>query len=164
MDSKEITKITADLQNKYPDAGIKSIEVDESSGKATFLLDPKPKTLAYLENGGAVIPKAYKEKAAVITRDTLDRTFLDLAQKEPMQLTNTEFYEKAINYYYTDALIGSVINTLSNLATKGFEHDIDDENIKNFYDTWAFDVRFKELLTHVKGSDHPAIMVEFQAH
>jgi hypothetical protein len=145
MDSKEIAKITADLQKKYPDVGIKSIEVDPKSGKSTFYVDPKPKTLAYLEKGG-VVPKAFKEKAAVITRDTLDRTFLDLAQKDPMQLTNTEFYEKAINYYYTDPMIGSVVNVLSNIAARGFEHDIDDENIKNFFDVWAFDVKFTELL------------------
>lgn len=145
MDSKELVKITTDLQKKYPDAGIKSIEVDEKSGKSTFYMDPKPKTLAYLERGG-VVPKAFKEKAAVITRDTLDRTFLDLSQKDPMQLTNNEFYKKAIDYYYTDPLIGSTVNVLSNIAARGFEHDIDDDNIKNFFDVWAFDVKFTELL------------------
>jgi len=145
MDSKEIAKITEDLQKRYPDVGIKSIEVDEKTGKSTFYVDPKPKTLAYLEKGG-VIPKAFKEKAAVITRDTIDRTFLDLSQKDPMQLTNTEFYDKAINYYYTDPLVGSTVNVLSSIASRGFEHDIDDDNIKNFFDVWAFDVKFTELL------------------
>lgn len=145
MDSKELVKITKDLKEKYPDAGIKSIEIDEKTGKSTFYVDPKPKTLAYLEKGG-IIPKVFKEKAAIITRDTLDRTFLDLSQKDPMQLTNTEFYEKAINYYYTDPLVGSTVNVLANIASRGFEHDIDDENIKNFFDVWAFDVKFKELL------------------
>jgi hypothetical protein len=146
MDSKEIAKITNDLQTKYPDVGIKSIEVNSEKGTSTFYVEPKPKTLAYLENGGAVIPRAYKEKAAVITRDTLDRTFLDLAQKEPMQLEKNEFYERAIKYYHTDGLIGTTVNLLSNLASRGFEHDIDDENIKNFFDVWAFDVRFPEIL------------------
>ncbi len=145
MDTKNLTKITADLKKKYPDVGIKSIEVDEKSGKSIFYLDPKPKTLAYLENGG-VIPKAFKEKAAIISRDTLDRTFLDLAQKDPLQMTGQETFEKASNYYHTDGLIGSTINLLSNLAGKGFEHDIDDDNIKNFFDVWAFDVRFPEIL------------------
>ena len=146
MDTKEIAKITAELQTKYPDVGIKSIEVNPDKGTSTFYVNPKPQTLAYLENGMGVIPKAYKEKAAVITRDTLDRTFLDLAQKEPMQLEKNEFYERAIKYYHTDALIGTTINLLSNLSSRGFEHDIDDENIKNFFDVWAFDVKFQEVL------------------
>ena len=146
MDSKEIAKITEDLQKKYPDVGIRAIEVDPNKGTSTFYVDPKPRTLAYLEKGGAIIPKVFKEKAAVITRDTLDRSFLDLSQKDPMQLTNKEFYEKAINYYYTDPLIGSTVNVLSNIAARGFEHDIDDDNIKNFFDVWAFDVKFTEIL------------------
>ena len=36
MDSKELVKITKDLKEKYPDAGIKSIEIDEKTGKSTF--------------------------------------------------------------------------------------------------------------------------------
>jgi hypothetical protein len=145
MEDKKITKITADLKKKYPDVGIRALEVDEKSGKSIFYLDPKPKTLAYLENGG-VIPKVFKEKAAVITRDTLDRTFLDLSQKDPLQMSAQEIFKKAEDYYHTNGLIGSTINLLSNLAAKGFEHDIDDDNIKNFFDVWAFDVRFPEIL------------------
>lgn len=149
MDSKEIAKITEDLQSKYPDVGIRSIEVNAEKGTSTFYIEPKPKTLAYLKEGGVIpkgLPPAYRAKAAVITRDTVDRTFLDLAQKDPMQMTKDEFVEKAINYYNTNGVVGSAINILSNLASRGFEHDIDDENIKNFFDVWAFDVRFPEIL------------------
>jgi hypothetical protein len=32
------------------------------------------------------------------------------------------------------------------MACKGFENDIDDVNIKQFYDTWTFDVGFEEVL------------------
>lgn len=145
MDQTQLDKVTAELKEKYPDAGIKSIQVDEKTGQSTFLLDPKPKTLAYLERGG-VVPRNLKAKGAVITRDTLDRTFLDLAKKDPLQMTARETFEAAINYYYTDPLLGSTVNILAGLASKGFEHDIDDENIKNFFDVWAFDVRFHELL------------------
>lgn len=151
MDNEKLKKVTADLQEKYPGVGIKSIEVNETTGTSTFLLDPKPKTLAYLEQGG-VIPKAFREKAAVITRDTMDRPFLDLAvQKtiEPLRQTAQQYFENAINYYYTDPMLGATVNILSNLSSKGFEHDIDDENIKNFFDVWAFDVRFQEVLEWV---------------
>jgi hypothetical protein len=145
MENKDLKKITADIKKQYPDAGIKSIEVDERSGKSTFYLSPAHKTLAYLENGG-VVPKAFKEKASIISRDTLDRTFLDLTTKDPMQMTPTEIFKKAIDYYNTDPLVGSTTNILVNLANKGFEHDIDDDNIKNFFDVWAFDVGFHEFL------------------
>ena len=147
MDQEKMNKVTADLKERYPDVGIRSISVDEKTGQSTFFLDPKPKTLAYLEVGG-IIPKAFKEKAAVITRDTMDRTFLDLQQnvKDPMQQTARESFENAIRYYYTVPELGSTINLLAGLASKGFEHDIDDENIKNFFDVWAFDVKFYELI------------------
>jgi hypothetical protein len=152
MDQKKMTKITSDLQSKYPEVGIKAISVDEKTGQSTFFLDPKPKTLAFLEHGG-VIPKGLspgmREKAAVVTRDTMDRTFLDLAQihaKYPMQQTPKERIENAISYYHTVPELGSTVNLLAGLASKGFEHDIDDEQIKNFFDVWAFDVKFYELL------------------
>lgn len=145
MDQNKMNKITADLRKKYPDVGIKSISIDEKTGQSTFFLDPKPKTLAYLERGG-IVPKQFKDKAAVITRDTIDRTFLDLTQKDPLQQTARETFENAINYYYTVPELGSTVNLLAGLASKGFEHDIDDENIKNFFDVWAFDVNFYELI------------------
>jgi hypothetical protein len=145
MKKQDINKITKDLQKQYPDIGIKSIEVDSASGKSTFYLDPKPKTLAFLEQGG-VVPKAFKSKASVINRDILDRSFLDLAKKDPLSQTPQEQFKNAIDYYNTVPEIGSTINILAGLASKGFEHDIDDSKIKNFFDVWAFDVRFHEVL------------------
>jgi hypothetical protein len=145
MNQEKLNKLTADLQEKYPDVGIKAISTDEKTGQSTFFLDPKPKTLAFLEHGG-IVPKIYKEKAAVITRDTIDRTFLDLPKKDPMQQTPQEQFENAINYYNTVPELGSTVNILTGLSSKGFEHDIDDENIKNFFDVWAFDTRFHELI------------------
>jgi hypothetical protein len=141
----DINKVTKELQEKYPDVGIKSISVDEASGKSTFYLDPKPKTLAFLERGG-IVPKAFKDKAAVINRDLLDRNFLDLAKKDPLSQTPKEQFKNAINYYHTVPEIGSSTNILAGLSSKGFEHDIDDEKIKSFFDVWAFDVRFHEVL------------------
>jgi len=117
MDQNKLNKVTADLQKKYPDVGIKSISMDEKTGKSTFFLDPKPKTLAYLENGG-IVPKVYKEKAAVITRDTINRTFLDLSQqnaKDPMQQTPQEQFENAIRYYNIVPELGSTVNILTGL-------------------------------------------------
>lgn len=148
MDQSKLNKVTTELQSKYPEVGIRAISIDEKSGSSTFYLDPKPKTLAYLERGG-VVPKAFKEKAAVVTRDTIDRTFLDLAPTDPLRQTPRQYFKNAIDYYYSEPLLGSTVNILAGLASKGFEHDIDDENIKNFYDVWAFDVNFHEFIEWV---------------
>lgn len=145
MDKTNLQKLTADLQEKYPDAGIKSIEVDESTGKSTFLIQPNKTNLAFLERGG-LIPKIRTETSAVITRDAIDRTLLDLAKKDPYTEEPTASFERAIRYYYIDPQIGPVVNFLSSIANKGFEHDIDDADIKNFFDVWAFDIRLHEVL------------------
>ena len=84
MDAKSIKKVTADIKKKYPNAGIKSIEIDEEKGTSTFLMEPNnqnQKALAYLKPDEAVIPhiSGGKEKAATITRDAVSRGFLDLA-------------------------------------------------------------------------------------
>jgi len=136
MRKDTLKKVTADLKEKYPDVGIRAIEVDDKSGKAAFYLTPTQKSLAFLP----------QEKAAVITRDAVTRQTLDLIKKDPFTEEPRESYKRAIKYYYTDPDVGSVTNFLSNIASKGFENDIDDPKIKNFYDVWAFDVGFVELL------------------
>lgn len=136
MRKDTIDKVTAGLKDKYPDVGIRSIEVDDKSGKATFYVEPTEKSLAFLP----------LEKAATVTRDPIDRQVLDLIKKDPYSEDYKDSFKRAIKYYYTDPLVGTVTNLLTNLAQKGFEHDIDDEKIKGFYDLWAFDVNFKEVL------------------
>lgn len=153
--AKEIidtNKLTADLQARYPNAGIKSIEVDQETGKSTFVLEPTKQNLAVLDKPGmAIKPHVYgRETAATINRDFMSRQNLDLAlQKSPYVEDPKTLFKKADEYYYTDPLLGSVTNILSSLSMKGFENDIDDENIKQFYDTWCFDVNFDEVLEWV---------------
>lgn len=146
----DTNKLTADLQSKFPNAGIKSIEVDDASGKSTFVLEPTKQNLAFLEKPGqAIKPHVYRgaEYASTINRDFISRQTLDLGlAKSPYEEDPQALYKQADGFYYTDPLIGSVTNILSSLAMKGFENDIDDDNIKQFYDTWAFDVNFDELL------------------
>lgn len=147
MDEKRIKKMTATLQEKYPEVGIQSIEVDEVNGKSTFIVEPNKKSLAFLDKGGAVVPHVFRDRASVITRDRVERTNLDLSiTKSPELLTPEEVFKRAIKYYYTDPVVGTATNLLANLACKGFENDIDDPNIKQFFDTWLFDVAFKEIL------------------
>jgi hypothetical protein len=145
MKEKELAKITEELNKQYPNAGIRAITVDEDKGQSTFYLDPRPKTLAYLKEGG-IVPKGFKDKAAVLDRDFINRSYLDLAKKDPLSQSAQEQYKSAIDYYYTVPEVGSSVNLLASLASKGFENDIDDEKIKAFYDTWAFDVNLHEVL------------------
>jgi len=143
---EKFKKITAQLQKQFPDVGIQKVETNVQTGQAAFYLQPTKKALAFLTNGGAVIPKGFREKAATITRDPLDRGYLDLAQKDPYEDSAQNLFKRADKYYYTEPIVGTVINLLTGLAFKGFENDIDDENIKQFYDAWCFDVRMDEIL------------------
>lgn len=141
-------KITSMLQEKYPDIGIKSIEVNELTGQSTFYVEPTKKSLAFIDaNKGGVTPRmSNKERAASISRDYLQRTSLDLGKADPYTEDPKESFKRAIRYYYVDPLVGASTNLLAGLAKKGFENDIDDDNIKNFYDVWTFDVGFDDVL------------------
>lgn len=145
MKDERIKEITTSLKEKYPDLGIRKIEVGED-GKSSFYLDPTNKTLAFLDKGKGVIPHMFREKSATITRDAIDRNVLDLIQKDPYEDTAQNLFKKADRYYYTDPIVGATVNLLATLSVKGFEHDIDDPNIKQFYDAWAFDVNLEEVL------------------
>jgi hypothetical protein len=148
MEPKTLEEVTSSIREKYPDVGIKSIEVDESTGRSTFYVEPTKKSLAFLSaNKGGVVPRiSNKERAATITRDYVQRTNLDLGKSDPYTEEPRESFRRAIRYYYVDPLVGSATNLLASLAKKGFENDIDDEDIKHFYDVWTFDVRFDEVL------------------
>lgn len=141
-----IKKVTEELKDKYPEVGIQSVEVNDKTGQSTFYLSPTKKSLAFLETAQAMTPHIYRERAATITRDTLDRTGLDLVAKDAYTEDPKESFTRAIKYYYIDPLVGTTTNLFTALACKGFENDIDDENIKNFYDVWAFDVGLDEII------------------
>ncbi len=144
---EDIGKITAELQEKYPDVGIGKIEVDNASGKASFYLQPTKKSLAFLENGFTFkTPDKFKERASTLTRDAIDRNVLDLSQKDPYDTDPIELFKLADRSYYTAPLVGSTTNLLASLGCKGFELDIDDDDIKSFYDSWNFDVDFSSVL------------------
>jgi hypothetical protein len=146
---EQFEKITAQLKEQFPDVGIERVETNPKTGQTSFYLQPTKKALAFLENGGAVIPKGFREKAATITRDPLDRGYLDLAQKDPYDDSVQNLYKRADRYYYTEPIVGTVINLLAGLCFKGFENDINDEKIKQFYDTWCFDVNMNQILEWV---------------
>ena len=81
MDSTRLQKVTTDLKKKYPDVGIRKIEVDESNGKSTFFLTPNDRVLASLPDGRGLSPRM--ARASTLRRDVMDRTVLDLAKTSP---------------------------------------------------------------------------------
>lgn len=147
----DVNKITAELKEKYPNAGIKSIEINEAKGTSTFYLTPTEQNLAFLEKPGqAIKPRVYQERASTLNRNFLTRQDLELGlSKSPYEEEGPSLFKKADELYYTDPLLGSVVNILASLAMKGFENDIDDANIKQFYDSWCFDVNFDQMLEWV---------------
>ncbi len=44
---------------------------------------------------------------------------------------------------------GTVIDTLTNFASKGFKNDVDDPDIKLFYDTWNDEINFQETVEKI---------------
>jgi hypothetical protein len=144
----DVNKLTAELKEKYPNAGIRSIEIDESKGTSTFYLTPTDNNLAFLDKPGqAIKPHIYRDKASTINRNFMTRQDLQLGlAKSPYEEDATALFQRADELYYTDPLLGSVVNILASLAMKGFENDIDDPNIKQFYDSWCFDVNFDQML------------------
>ena len=148
MDTTDLQQVTSALQEKYPEIGIESIEIDDETGKSTFYLRPTQKSLAFVENQGTVIPHQYRDKAAVINRDAVTRSTLDLMRgvNNAYRETPQKAFERAMEYYYIHPLVGSTVDLLASLTCKGFENDIDDANIKQFYDVWVFDANIRQVL------------------
>jgi len=149
--NEKANEITKALQEQYPEVGIRSVEIDDDRGTSTLFLNPTPKALAFLDgkNGNGmsgVVPHVFRDRASTISRDAISRTSLDLASKSSFDEPPLDSMKRARKYYFTEPLVGSTINILSELSCKGFENDIDDANIQNFYDVWCFDVNFEETI------------------
>jgi len=108
--------------------------------------------LAFLTGeDGQVNPLRYHEGGRVITRDYLRRVDLDLLLDagDPAKLDPRRIYNKAIVYYNTKGSYGTIVDTLTNFAAKGFKNDIDDPQIKLFYDTWTKEIGFQDIVEKI---------------
>jgi len=150
MDLKDIGKFTSELRDKYPEAGIRNIELDPSTGKASLYLMPTAKALASLPPERA-IKLRYLERATTLRRNVLSRPDLDLAQgyKSVYDEDPKKLFERALRYYCEQDAYGAHIDILTNLSSKGFENDVDDENIRHFFDVWSFDVGLRQVLSWI---------------
>lgn len=93
------------------------------------------------------VHKLRRERASVINRDPLSRSYLDLAPRPSSQEASPqELYSRAMEFYRTRDVFGTSIDILTNFASKGMVNDIDDENIRNFFDNWVVDTGFDETV------------------
>lgn len=148
MDYKDIAKVTADIKKNYPEIGLHKIEWD--GAKASIYVKPEGKALAGLEARDAIKLRTV-ERASTLRRSTLDRTGLDLSQgfNAPYDDTPKSLFTRSMRYYVEQDIYGSIIDILTNFASKGFENDSDDSNIKLFYDVWALDTNFRDTINWI---------------
>ena len=108
--------------------------------------------LAYLTGqDGEPSPVKFRTAGSTITRDYVRRVDLDLLTDagDPAKLAPDKIYNKALIYYKTKGFYGTIIDTLTNFAAKGFKNDIDDPEIKLFYDTWGREVDFQSVVEKI---------------
>ena len=111
------------------------------------------KELAFLSGkDGERSPFVHRERAANITRDFIRRVDLDLLDElRPgvLRIQPQKVYQSAIDLYKTGGAYGTVIDTLTNFASKGFKNDVDDPDIKLFYDTWNNEIDFQGTVEQI---------------
>jgi hypothetical protein len=154
------------LEQLASEKGLELKHVEIKDGKMSVYTKAVGKAPSHLPDGIEVIEEStvdsagnitgevlrYSDRAATPSRlslDPLTRDYLDLARPSVMESTAQELYKRSIEYYRTKAVYGSSINILTNYASKGFENDIDDLTIKNFYDNWVIDSGFDEIVEKI---------------
>jgi len=134
------------LRHEETSPGVHSMEIRVGE-------DGLPATdLAYLAGEpGQISPLRFHEGGRVISRDILRRTELDILVDagDPLRLQPHKMYQKAIASYNSKGQYGTVIDVLTNFSAKGFKNDIDDPDIKMFYDVWAREVDFHATVEKV---------------
>jgi len=128
---------------------------EEGQRKLVF----KKKSLAYLRSEeqpntffhGVPPNMKYKLKqhAAIMYRDTLMRSDLDLAKPDVVNEAPHALYMKVRGYYRSKDVFGAFIDALVNLTISGFENDCEDPKIKEFYDNWCQDIDIEQVLDWV---------------
>ncbi len=134
------------LSHEEISPGIHAMEIDVGPEGRNF------QELAYLTGkDGEPSPLRYHTGGRVITRDFIRRVDLDLLTEQgiPLKLKPNKLYQRAINFYKTKGAYGTVIDTLTNFAAKGFKNDVDDPDIKLFYDTWTNDIDFQNTVENI---------------
>ena len=135
------------LSHKEVREGVHELEIDVGEkGRPA-------KELAFLTGkNGEPGPLRYHEGGRTITRDFTRRVDLDLLDElRPgvLKIQPQRIYQNAIDLYKTAGHYGTVIDTLTNFASKGFKNDVDDPDIKLFFDTWNDEIDFQETVEKI---------------
>jgi len=167
MAENELEQEVAKIASKYDNLQVHAAEYDEESGQLQMTIGlrggPQQGNLppgvsvvsAEQEVGtadlvGTVLPANYAAaNRRLIELDPLSRGDLDLLKTSVLTDDPQDVYQRSINYYRCKDVYGSSINVLTNFASKGFENDIDDERIKDFYDNWVVDVGFDDIVEKI---------------
>lgn len=126
--------------------GVHSMDIQVGAGGRPL------QELAYLTGkDGEPNPVTFYTEGRVTRRAYLQRNYLDLLTGHPDPATAgaSQVYSKALRIYRDKGSYATVIDTLTNFAAKGFQNDIDDEDIKLFYDTWSREIDLKDTVEKI---------------
>jgi len=139
---------SADLQD-----GTLSMRVAVTGGPEMPPLPPGVEVLSAELGGsdtiGSVSPIYEAANLRTINIDPLLRSDLDNAKPSVLRSSPHELFQRSIDYYQSKDVYGTAINVLTNFASKGFENDIDDVTIKNFFDNWVIDTGFDDIVEKI---------------
>lgn len=79
-------------------------------------------------------------------RDPLTSQDLDLREKSVDQVKAQELYARSSQEYERTGIYGSSVDVFTNFASSGFYNEVSDPEILNFFDSWAADIKFKNVV------------------
>ena len=132
MIDKDLQKLVSRLNRENDNIKVHKIEKTDT-GFSLYMDPPKSHP-------------AWSEDASVIYRAPIDRSVLHLVKPAVTTQTPQQLFQRSIDYYYNHGLYGTIVDLLVNFSAKGFENDIDDPDIKYFYDSWNIQVNFKKVV------------------
>jgi len=164
--SADLENFMRTLNSKYKGANIHNI-VDNKDGSMSIVLSGDEAGLDGVlskldvdnikdlpsidrEEVHKLVKRRYGTSASIIRRDAMGSDYLDLP-RTPLSsdATPQQMYERSMEYYKTEDVYGSSIDILTNFASKGFRNDIDDVNIRNFYDNWVIDTGIDKIVEQI---------------
>jgi hypothetical protein len=166
MAKEDLSKELAEIASKHDNLDVQSASYDEHTGQMEMRLGvtggptapslPEGVEVVYKESAAdligdhPVIP-IHKTAAArrLIEIDPLGRGDLDLIRPSVLEDDPTALIQRSLDYYRSKDVYGSAINVLTNFASKGFENDIDDPEIKDFFDNWGLDIGFDKTVDDI---------------
>lgn len=135
FDSLRTSKEVEALQTKLEEARLKG------AIKMANRLEKEGKSPAQVEKELARLDVNY--------RDVLGSSYLDLREKGAEETEALKLYKRSSEEYYRTGIYGTHLDLLSNFAATGFYNEINNAEIREFYDSWTKDVKFVDLVTKV---------------